>query len=106
MRAATPARAAPGPAVRRGAASGALRMRLARLGVEQPSDILFLLPLRYEDRTHVQPIGALQEGMHAVIEGEVLLAEIVVRRRRMLLVRLADGSGSLTLCLLYTSRCV
>ena len=79
-------------------------MRLARLGVEQPSDILFLLPLRYEDRTHVQPIGALQEGMHAVIEGEVLLAEIVVRRRRMLLVRLADGSGSLTLRFFYFSN--
>jgi len=104
MRAVTPARAAPAPAARRGAASGALRARLARLGVEQPGDILFLLPLRYEDRTHVQPIGALQEGMHAVIEGEVLLAEIVVRRRRMLLVRLADGSGSLTLRFFYFSN--
>jgi ATP-dependent DNA helicase RecG len=79
-------------------------MRLARLGVEQPGDILFVLPLRYEDRTHVQPIGALQDGMHAVVEGEVLLAEIVFRRRRQLLVRLADGSGSLTLRFFYFSN--
>jgi ATP-dependent DNA helicase RecG len=85
------------------APSGALRARLARLGVEQPGDILFVLPLRYEDRTRVQVIGSLQEGMHAVVEGEIMLAEVVLRRRRALLVRLADGSGSLTLRFFYFS---
>jgi ATP-dependent DNA helicase RecG len=85
------------------AGPGALRNRLARLGVEQPGDILFVLPLRYEDRTQVRAIGSLQEGMHAVVEGEVLLAEIALRRRRALLVRLADGSGALTLRFFYFS---
>ena len=61
------------------------------------ADVLFVLPLRYEDRTRVVPIGALQPGARAVVEGEVLLAEIVVRRRRALLVRLSDGTGSVTL---------
>jgi ATP-dependent DNA helicase RecG len=93
------------PSGRRGAqAPGALRSSLARLGVEQPGDVLFVLPLRYEDRTHVVPIGALIEGMHAVIEGEILLAEIVFRRRRQLLVRLADGTGTLTLRFFYFSN--
>jgi len=86
------------------AVSSALAPKLARLGVEQPQDILFVLPLRYEDRTRVVPIGALQPGMRAVVEGEVLLAEIVFRRRRTLLVRLADGSGSLTLRFFYFSN--
>ncbi len=63
-----------------------------------------MLPLRYEDRTRVVPIGALVPGMRAVVEGEVLLAEIVFRRRRTLLVRLADGSGSLTLRFFYFSN--
>jgi ATP-dependent DNA helicase RecG len=72
--------------------------------VEQPGDILFVLPLRYEDRTHVVPIGALVEGMHAVVEGEVLLAELVYRRRRQLLVRLSDGTGSLMLRFFYFSN--
>ena len=95
-------RSSPGP---RGTPSAAsLSARLARLGVEQPGDILFVLPLRYEDRTHVVPIGALAEGMHAVVEGEVLLAELVFRRRRQLLVRLADGTGSLTLRFFYFSN--
>ena len=98
--------AARGAPTTRGGAPGAatLRTRLARLGVEQPGDILFVLPSRYEDRTQVQPMGALQEGMHAVVEGEVLRAEIVFRRRRQLLVRLADGSGSLTLRFFYFSN--
>lgn len=85
-------------------APGALADKLARLGVEHPDDILFVLPSRYEDRTQVVPIGALQPGMHAVVEGEVLLSEIVFRRRRTLLVRLADGAGSLTLRFFYFSN--
>ena len=68
-----------------------------RLGLRTVQDVLFHLPLRYEDRTRVLPIGTLRSGERAVIEGEVQLAEIVFRRRRALLVRLADGSGFITL---------
>ncbi len=88
----------------RPAAGGALAPKLARLGVAQPQDILFVLPARYEDRTRVLPIGALQPGMRAVVEGEVQLTQVVVRRRRSLLVRLADGAGSLTLRFFYFSN--
>jgi ATP-dependent DNA helicase RecG len=71
--------------------------RLARLGVRSVADLLFVLPVRYEDRTNVAPIGALVAGAPALVEGEVLLAEIAFRRRRQLLVRMADRTGSLTL---------
>ena len=81
-----------------------LAERLGRLGVQTLSDLVFVLPLRYEDRTHLTPIGALVSGMHAVIEGEVLLAELVFKRRRQLLVRLNDGSGSLTLRFFHFSN--
>jgi ATP-dependent DNA helicase RecG len=67
-------------------------------------DVLFTLPLRYEDRTHVVPIGTLQSGMRAVIEGEVLLANVVFRGRRQLIVRLSDRSGSITLRFFYFSN--
>jgi len=86
------------------AASNALAPKLARLGVEQPHEILFVLPARYEDRTRVVPIGALQPGMRAVVEGEVMLAQVAFRRRRSLLVRLADGAGTLTLRFFYFSN--
>jgi ATP-dependent DNA helicase RecG len=75
----------------------ALALRLEQLGVHAPADLLFLLPLRYEDRTRVAAIGALLPGQRVVIEGEVLLSDISFRRRRQLLVRLGDHSGSITL---------
>ena len=81
-----------------------LAERLARLGVRETHDLLFVLPLRYEDRTRIAPIGSLVAGSRAVVEGEVLLAEVVFRRRRQLLVRLGDGSGSLTLRFFYFSN--
>lgn len=71
--------------------------RLARLGVHSVQDVLFHLPLRYQDRTRVVPIGSLRSGDQAVIEGEVELADVRLGRRRSLLVRLADGTGVVTL---------
>jgi ATP-dependent DNA helicase RecG len=81
----------------------ALAQKLAKLGIETVQDLLFLLPHRYEDRTHVMPIGSLRAGDRAVVEGEIQLAEIVFRKRRQLLVRIADGSGFLTLRFFYFS---
>ena len=75
----------------------ALAEALGRLGLHSVQDVLFHLPLRYEDRTRVVPIGGLRNGDRAVIEGEIQLAEVVFRRRRTLLVRLADGTGFVTL---------
>ncbi|MFL6602858.1 MAG: ATP-dependent DNA helicase RecG [Steroidobacteraceae bacterium] len=81
----------------------ALAERLAKLGVTQVQDLLFVLPLRYEDRTHVESIGALIPGTRVVVEGEVQLTEITFRRRRQLLCRISDGSGFLTLRFFYFS---
>jgi len=75
----------------------ALAATLERLGLHTVQDLLFHLPLRYEDRTRVVPIGTLRAGDRAVIEGDIQLAEVVFRRRRALLCRIADGSGFLTL---------
>src|SRR6185437_14833723 len=75
----------------------ALAERLARLGVSQVQDLLFVLPLRYEDRTTIVRIGALLPGMRAVVEGEIQLAQVAYRRRRQLQCSLSDGSGFLTL---------
>ncbi len=75
----------------------ALAKRLAKLGIENVADLLFWLPTRYEDRTHLVPIGSLRPGARAAVEGEIELAEVVFRGRRSLLVRLSDGTGFLTL---------
>ncbi len=75
--------------------------RLRTLGVETTQDLLFLLPLRYEDRTRVVPLGELTPGQRAAVEGEVLLTEVTIRGRRQMLCRIADGSGFLTLRFFY-----
>lgn len=71
--------------------------KFARLGLSTVQDLLFHLPLRYQDRTRVTPIGALTPGVEAVVVADVALADIVYRGRRSLLCRVSDGTGLLTL---------
>jgi ATP-dependent DNA helicase RecG len=71
--------------------------RLGKLGIRSPFDLVLHLPLRYEDETRVVPIGTLQWGQSACIEGEVLHSEIVFRPRRTLLVKMGDATGRLNL---------
>jgi len=92
---AKPTQAAPITALR--GVGDALALRLRALGVETTQDLLFLLPLRYEDRTRVVPLGELRPGQRASVEGEVLLTEVAFRGRRQMLCKIADGSGFLTL---------
>jgi len=75
----------------------AMAEKLAKVGLENLQDLLFHLPLRYQDRTRVVPIGALRPGQDAVIEGVVSGADVTMGKRRSLVVRLGDGSGVLSL---------
>jgi ATP-dependent DNA helicase RecG len=74
-----------------------LALRLAKIDVLTVQDLLFHLPLRYVDRTRITPIGALQPGVTAVIEGEIQACDIVFGKRRSMVVRLHDMTGTLTL---------
>ncbi len=82
----------------------ALAAKLERLGLRRVEDLLFLLPLRYEDRTQLVRIGALVAGARCLVTGEVLLSEVAFRGRRNLLVRISDGSGQMTLRFFHFSR--
>lgn len=75
----------------------AMAVKLATLGIYTLQDVLFHLPFRYQDRTRLRPIGGLRPGDEGVIEAEVVHSEVVQRQRRSLLVRVADGTGSITL---------
>ncbi|MFK2911777.1 ATP-dependent DNA helicase RecG [Pseudomonas sp. 3HC3] len=75
----------------------AMAEKLAKVGLENLQDVLFHLPLRYQDRTRVVPIGQLRPGQDAVIEGVVSGTDVTMGKRRSLVVRLGDGSGVLTL---------
>ncbi|MFM1686022.1 ATP-dependent DNA helicase RecG [Aeromonas salmonicida] len=74
-----------------------MQEKLERLGLATVQDLLFHLPLRYEDRTQVWPIGDLPPGLHGAVEGEIQDTHLVMGRRRMLVCRISDGTGTLTL---------
>ncbi len=71
--------------------------RLRRLGLTTLRDLLFHLPIRYEDRTRITPIISITEGRSCVIEGEVFDSHIEIGRRRSLLVMLRDATGQIGL---------
>ncbi|OGI48415.1 MAG: ATP-dependent DNA helicase RecG [Candidatus Muproteobacteria bacterium RIFCSPHIGHO2_12_FULL_60_33] len=75
--------------------------KLKRLGLQTVQDVLFHLPLRYQDRTRLLPIGSLRPGMEAAVEGEIELADVVFRGRRSLICRVSDGTGHLHLRFFY-----
>jgi len=78
--------------------------KLNRLGIFTIQDLLFHLPLRYIDQTRITPIGALEVGKSSLIQGTVDLTQISFGRRRSLLSRISDGTGSLTLRFFYFSK--
>ncbi|ALS97143.1 ATP-dependent DNA helicase RecG [Lacimicrobium alkaliphilum] len=71
--------------------------KLQKLGLVTVQDLLFHLPLRYEDRTRIYPIADLVPHIHASIQGEVMSSDIQFGRKRMLIVRVSDGTGSISL---------
>ncbi len=76
-----------------------LAEKFARLHIKTVQDVLFHLPLRYQDRTREFAIGDLVPGTEAVCSGVVMSSEVAFRRRRSLICRISDGSG--TLCLRF-----
>ena len=74
-----------------------MEQRLAGLGIHSVKDLLFHLPLRYEDRTRLTPLGALVPGASVLIEAEIEHAAIVRGRRSTLVVTISDGTGRVTL---------
>ena len=75
----------------------ALLDKLSRVGILSLRDLLFHLPLRYEDRTRLTPIGQAQPGQSVVLEGRVIACDISFGKRRSLLAYLQDGTGTIAL---------
>ncbi|MFK8083927.1 MAG: ATP-dependent DNA helicase RecG [Granulosicoccus sp.] len=82
----------------------AMAAKLGAIGIHTLQDVLFHLPFRYQDRTRLSRIGELRAGTEALVCGEVVLAEVVVRQRRSLLVRINDGTGAITLRFFHFSQ--
>jgi len=72
-------------------------IRLEKLGIHSIKDLLFHLPLRYEDRTKVYPINSLSPGMAVLFCGTVEFTEVLMKGRRSLVCRISDQTGHINL---------
>lgn len=71
--------------------------RLLKLGILSVQDMLFHLPLRYEDRTRLYAISELSLHSHVSVEATIETSQITFGKRRMLVCQINDGTGRLTL---------
>jgi len=71
--------------------------KLAKIGLVSLQDLLFHLPNRYEDRTRVTTIRDCMPGIFTNIIGEITNNQIIQGRRRMMMVTVNDGTGSVNL---------
>jgi ATP-dependent DNA helicase RecG len=78
-------------------AGNTLAEKRARLGITREQDLVLHLPLRYEDRTKLCPLSALQPGRAWQVEGTVANTEIQYRPRRQLVCLLEEGEAKLVL---------
>ena len=75
-----------------------LAEKLEKIGLLSVQDMLFHLPLRYEDKTRITTVSDLLVGTSTNIIGEITDNQITHGKRRMLVVTLHDGTGSIQLC--------
>lgn len=68
---------------------------LERIGVRTVEDLLYLLPRRYEDRSHLLPISQVHEGETLTVIGKIAATGIQRTRTRMNIFKAAinDGTG-------------
>ncbi len=73
--------------------------KLKRLEIYNIQDVLFHLPMRYEDRTSVTALGSLRLGQQVLVEGVIDHSEVkfMGRGRRSLLCYLSDNTGAIVL---------
>ena len=75
----------------------AIAEKLSRIGINNVQDLLFHLPMRYEDRTRITPISDILPESFATIEGYVQHTEVQFGRRPILSVTLSDGTSKIML---------
>lgn len=73
-----------------------LAERLSKKGLNTVEDLLYFLPIRYEDRSRMKKIRELTIGASEITSGEVLASgEVYYGRRRVFEMAVGDGSSIL-----------
>ena len=79
-------------------------IKLNKIGIKSVEDLLFHLPIRYQDKTKITKISSLVEGKKYLIEGVVEKANIIFYKKRMFVVRVSDDTGFIQLRFFYFNK--
>lgn len=71
--------------------------KLSSLGIDQVIDLLFHLPLRYQDKTKITDMADLSYGQTALIEGQIVKSYLINSRKPMLVCEINDGTDTIAL---------
>ena len=71
--------------------------RLEKIGLFSVADLLFHLPLHYQDRTSIYPIGELKDGMQVSVQGRIVSCNVQMGKRRILKCQVGDETGRVML---------
>lgn len=81
--------------------------KLQKLGLKVVQDLLFHLPLRFQDKTKLTPLNQAEIGTEIQIQGQIIAQRMTRGRRPVLVVDIRDDSGlscSLTFFNFYASQ--
>ncbi|MDM8566492.1 ATP-dependent DNA helicase RecG [Candidatus Halobeggiatoa sp. HSG11] len=71
--------------------------QLSKLGIHTIDDMLFHLPLRYEDRTTIKQLAELEVGDNTMVEGTIQACEVKSSKKRSLVCMFEDDTGTIML---------
>ncbi|MCP3679406.1 MAG: hypothetical protein GY782_03710 [Gammaproteobacteria bacterium] len=78
--------------------------QLEKLDITTVNQLLFHLPLRYQDRTRIVALNAVRPNSSVAVEGTIATTRLLLNpRQRLLLCRIEDGYGTLELCFYHFS---
>lgn len=69
----------------------------AKLSIYTPWDLLFYLPVRYEDKTKIHPISSALAGQSYLLEGTIINTKLISAKKPLLNVLIEDYSGNISL---------
>ena len=79
-------------------------IKLNKIGIYSLEDLLFHLPIRYNDKTKLSKISDLEPGKKFLFEGKVDKANVIFFKKRMFVVRISDETASIQLRFFYFNK--
>ncbi len=79
-------------------------IKLNRIGIRTIEDLLFHLPIRYQDRTKITNISETIPGKMYFIEGIIEKTSVIFYKKRMHIVRISDGTKTMQLRFFYFNK--